>query len=57
MRIFLITIFIFVALLINFIFWDYHRTGNIIWVENIIQSLSFLAVFFLVRWIFKSNKK
>lgn len=57
MRKVLISILIFIVLLINFIFWDYRRTGTILWGENIVQSLGFLIVFFLARSLFDSNKK
>lgn len=57
MRKVLISILMFIVLLISFIFWDYRRTGTLLWGENIIQSLAFIIVFFIARSLFDSTTK
>lgn len=53
----LILIPVFILVLISFIFLDYRRTGEILWGENFIQSLVFLVVCLLLRYLFSSDKK
>lgn len=53
----LILIPVFILVLISFIFLDYRRTGDILWGENFIQSLVFLIVCLLLRYLFSSDKK
>ena len=57
MRKFIIGIIFFIILLGNFIFWDYRSTGNILWGDNIVQTLVFLIVFYVIRWLLDSPKK
>ncbi|MCT6926121.1 hypothetical protein [Metasolibacillus sp.] len=53
----LILIPIFILVLTIFIFLDYRKTGDILWGENFIQSLVFLIVCLLLRYLFSSDKK
>ncbi|SET49634.1 hypothetical protein SAMN05421676_105101 [Salinibacillus kushneri] len=50
------SILMFIILLINFIIWDYVRHGEIMWIENIMQSLSFVILFRLFKWFINSSK-
>lgn len=50
------SILMFSVLLINFIFWDYLRSGTIMWEENIWQSLSFVILFRIFSWLVSSTK-
>lgn len=57
MRKIIITIIFFIILLGNFIFWDYRSTGSILWGENIVQTLIFFIVFYVISWLLDSPKK
>lgn len=48
---------VFILLFTSFIFFDYRRTGDILWGENIVKLLIFLIVFFLLRYLFDSGKR
>ncbi|MEC1179597.1 hypothetical protein P9B03_13945 [Metasolibacillus meyeri] len=53
----LVLILAFILLLASFIFFDYRRTGDILWGENIVQSLAFFIFFLILRYLFDSGKK
>lgn len=51
-----IYIIFFIALLLNFVIWDYVRDEEFKFVENTFQALFFVLFYIFVRWLFGWDK-